>query len=143
MSASAIADALVTMLSAASVFGSGAVSKSSYKVLETVAASCAVVSPLRCETVPVTFGSPRERERNWTFRIQGFRKDTGDADAVLNGVYAIIDGVIDCVESDDTVQGTALATGDFVIEHTPGEALTVGGAAWVPVWIDVSVIERS
>jgi hypothetical protein len=141
MSASAIADALVTMLSATSAFGSGAVSKSSYKVLETSSASCAVVSPLSMTSIPTTFGSPRDRERLWTFRVQGFRKDTGDPDAVLSGVYAIIDAIVDCVEGDDTVQGTGEATGEFEMEHTPGEALIVGGAAWVPVFVDVGIKE--
>jgi len=141
MSASAIADGLVTMLSAASVFGSGNVAKNSYQILETSTGSCAVVQWTRLISNPMTFGDPRSRQRTWNFQIRCFVRDTGDPNAVLNRVWSATDGIIACLESDDTIQNTAQSLNSISGTRDPESAFTVGGATWLPFDIGIEVNE--
>ena len=140
MSASAIADGLVTLLSAASVFGAGNVSKNSYQVLETSTGSCVVVQWTRLTSRAMTFGNLRHRV--WNFQLRCFIRDTGDAGAVLNRVWTATDGILACLESDDTIQGTAKEIDDISGTRDPeGAFVTPGGGTWLPVEFNVAVVE--
>ena len=141
MSASAIADGFVTMLSAASCLGVGAVSKEDYGVIERVATCCLVIEGFRLESNVVAFGSPPDRERLWTFLMTGYSKDTGDGKAAMNRTYGIVDAVVAAVESDPTVQGTGEDAGVVAATREPGEAYIVGNVTFLPVHIDVEVKE--
>jgi hypothetical protein len=141
MSASAIADAIVTNLSAASVFGAGGVSKSSYRVLESMSGSCAVVSFADMMARPVTFGSPRKFDSDWTLEVTIFIKDTGDPSALLNKVFTATDGTLASLRSDDTLQGTSDGIVQISGGFEPGRAVETGGFTWLPVTFRVVVRE--
>lgn len=127
MSASAMVDAAVTMLSAASVFGSGMVGKENYSVLNIASGSCAVVNAIAMESRPSTFGNPRGRDHTYRLQIEGFCKDGGDEDAALARVLTMFDTVTNCLESDDTLLGSADTTGGLTIRFNPNRAVIIGG----------------
>ena len=128
MSASAIADALVTMYSAASAFGSRSVGKD-YAVLEAATASGLVIGWQNVTQSPQAYGSPRSTERLWTFALEAFAKDTG---ANVNPrTLAVVDTVLNVIKADDTLQGTVTEVISIVGARSPGEAFTVGGATWL------------
>ena len=141
MSASAMLDALVTLLSAASAFGSDMVTKATYDVLERASGSCAVLNVTGIHSRPDSFGNSRSRTRDWTFQIDAFAKDTGDPDALRSRLISIFDIVTGTLESDDTLQGTAEVTGDIDGNFSTATALEVGGALWLPAQFTITARE--
>lgn len=141
MSASAIADGLVTVLASASVLGSGAVSRNSYQVLESASDSAAVVSWLSLRSRPQAFGDPRARQREWTFQVELFTKDLGDPAAAMDRQLAAMDKVVQAIESDDTLQDTAEASGEVRISREVGTVRNYAGAAWLYASLEVDVSE--
>lgn len=139
MSASAIADGIITQLSATSALGSGAVD-TNYHVLERISAcAAAVVSWNRFEEHDITFGG--SGETMWTFSAEGFVKDTGDPDTATTGVQACADTIISAVRTDKTLQGTCEEVTAIRGSHTPGEYLVTGGATWLPIRVEIDVRE--
>ena len=128
--ASAIKDALITNLSAASVFGSANVS-TTYEVLEMTSACCCVVSWQGYENRAMTFGN--QRTEVWTFLLEAKVKDLGDPYQLTLNTFTVIDKLIATLKADDTLQGTAMGLGRVEANRTPGEAETVGGATWLPI----------
>jgi hypothetical protein len=141
MSASAIADGLLTNLSAASVFGSGNVSKNSYQILESSCCQAALIHWTRLISKPTTFGNPRDRERIWNFNIECFLRDTGDPIQLKTRIWSLTDTVIASLESDDTLQGTCDSLGEIAGTHDPKSGLDVGGARWLTMDFNVEVTE--
>ena len=140
MSGSAIADAIITMLSAASAMGASAVSKD-YKVLETTAGSCCVVNWLGMNEKMSAFGNPTAKEIVWTHIIHGFVKDEGDANAALQKVIGFPDTVVTTLRSDDTLQGTVEEVLAIRGKRDPELAIRAGGATWLPVFFEVDSLE--
>ena len=140
MSASAIADALVTMLSATSALGTGSVA-TNYSVLESSSGSCAVVGWTGFTSNPDTFGDPRERSCQWTMLIQGFVKDEGDPVATMNRVLATVDTIQAVINSDDTLQGTVEETLQLRGDRDPDTAVLTGGMTWLPLRVEVDCQE--
>lgn len=120
-------DAAVTMLSAASVFGSGMVGKENYSVLNMASGSCAVVNAIAMTSRPSTFGNPRGRDHTYRLQVECFSKDGGDEDAALTRVLSMIDTVTNCLEADDTLLGSADATGELTIRFNPNRVAVIGG----------------
>jgi hypothetical protein len=142
MSASSIADGLVTMLSAASVFGTGMVSKNSYQVLESSSGSCAVVQWTGLTSQRTTYGGAgANRNRTWNFQIRCFIRDTGQAPEMINHVWTATDLVLSTLESDETILGTADELGDINGSRDPETVFTVGGATWLPFTITAQILE--
>ena len=136
MSGSAIADGLITMLSAASAFGSDAVAKD-FSVLERSSGSCCVVSWRRFVSVPAAFGDPTAKDRQWTHTIMGFVKDLGDAKSTLGRVMKFGDVVLGVIEANDSLQGTVNSVDRVEGGRDLNAAVRVGGANWIPIFIDV------
>ncbi|MFA6016436.1 MAG: hypothetical protein WC742_15365 [Gallionellaceae bacterium] len=141
MSASAIADGIITNLSAASVFGTGRVSKTSYQILESSACQAAMVHWTRLRSTPSAFGNPRDRERTWNFNIECFLRDTGDPIQLKTRIWSLTDTVIASLESDDTLQGTCDSLSEIAGTHDPKSGLDVGGARWLTMDFNVEVTE--
>ena len=141
MSGSAIADALVTMLGAASAFGSTAVGKD-YKVLESSSGSCCVVTWRRFTSVESTYGGATH-DRQWTHTIQGFIKDQGDAVSLLGRVITFSDTILNVIEKDGTLQGTVNEVVRVDAARDLNAAVQAGGAFWVPIFVDVVSLEYS
>ena len=142
MSASAIADGLVTMLSAASVFGPGMVSKNSYQILETASGSCAVVQWTGLASHRTSMGGAgANRNRLWDFQIRCFIRDTGQPTAVMNRVWSATDLVLSTLESDESINGTAEELEDVTGTRDPETVFTVGGATWLPFTMTARILE--
>ncbi len=138
-SSSAIADALITMLSAASVFGTNMVTKNDYSVLEKAAGSCATITWTNLKSVAVAFGN--DRERSLTMRVDVFVRDTSNPIEVLNNVYTAGDVAVTCLEADDTLQGTVNMVDAIQATRNPDRFVQAGGVTWLPVEILVEVTE--
>jgi len=141
-SASSIADGLQTLLSAASVFGTGMVGKAEYRVLEQSSGSCAVIEFADVESRPTSFGNPRGREREWTYNIKCYLKDTGDPISVGAKSLTLTDTILLALESDDTIQGTVDAINRIHVSRELETALEVGGFAWLPFDIAIDLVEE-
>lgn len=140
MSASAIADGIVTMLTATSAFGTNGAA-THYRVLESQSASCCVVSWRGLRMIPHTFGDPPDTERIWTFLIETFSKDTGNPLDVLSRTKSCISAVADVMAGDDTIQGTAENMPEMRAEKLPRLGLVIGGATWIPMDVEVDIRE--
>jgi len=140
MSGSAIADAIITMLSATSSIGTDAVSKD-YAVLETTSGSCAVVNWLGMNEKPVAFGDPTDKDIVWTHLITGFVKDEGDINEMYQRVLDFPDIVVTTLRSDDTLQGTVENVIAIRGRRDPELAAIAGGARWLPVFFEVDSLE--
>lgn len=134
MSGSAITDALITMLGAASAFGSQNVAKD-YSVLERSSGCCCVVTWRRVVSAQVDFGD--DRDRQWTHTIQGFVKDLGDPISTMSRINAFSDTVLAVLENDDTLQGTVERIDVIEGNRDLNAAVTSGGMTWFPIYIDV------
>ena len=140
-SASAIADGLVTMFSAASLFGAGNVSKNSYQVLETSAGSCMVVQWVRYNSTPMTFGTPMAARKIWSFSLKCYVRDTGDPGATVNRVWRATDNVVACLAADDTILGLVDEIGAITATRDPELGYTVGGATWLPFEFTIETLQ--
>jgi hypothetical protein len=128
MSASAQVDALVTMLSAASVFGASMVEVETYSILNFASGSCAVISTIGLEDEPTEFDNGYTRW--WTHQIDCFSKDQGDPYATKARNLKMLDTVVSCLEADRTLLGTSDATGRITATHNPNYALVIDGLYW-------------
>jgi hypothetical protein len=142
VSASAIADGLVTLLSAASVFGSANVTKDSYQVLESSACACAVVQWSGFSSGRMTHGGAGgDRRRVWSFQVRCFIRDTGQPEALLRRTWIATDKFVSAIESDPTIQDTADDLGDITGYHDPERVYSVGGATWAPITFTAQITE--
>ena len=140
-SASGVCDALVTMLSAASVFGSGGAAWT-YDILEShTGSAAAVISFLSLDRRPVAYGNPTDKEGRWLFSVNLFIKDAGNAKTTLTRVSAAIDAVISCVDADDTLLSTVELVTGLRATRKPDEYIEAGGATWLPVEMQVEGLE--
>jgi hypothetical protein len=140
-SASAIGDALVTMFSAASQFGSGNVAKNSYKVLETSTGSCLTVQWVRYNYTPLAFGVPMTGRRTWSFSLKCWVRDTGNPTAAVDRVWKATDNIVACLTADDTLQGTVDLVNNINAFRDPELAITIGGATWLPFEFTLDAIQ--
>jgi hypothetical protein len=134
--ASAIKDAAITNLSAASVIGGEQVS-TNYSVMESTAACCAVVNVIGFVSNPMTFGN--NRRGTATLLIEAKLKDTGDPVSLMNNTHSFMDKIIASLESDDTLQGTVEGIERIEATRDPNIAETIGGATWLPIDITVEM----
>jgi hypothetical protein len=128
LSASAIADALVTMFQAASAFGPAGAGKD-YSVMETGSGSAVVISWQGIAHAPQTFGDPTLKENIWQFALQAYVKDTGSN--VNPRTLTLADIVISTIQNDDTLLGTVDQVIGLTGSRAPGEAYSVGGNTWL------------
>lgn len=138
--ASSIAQAFIDNLTATSALGACSV-KIDYTVLETVATCAMVVSWQSLLRVPTAFGT--NKDHTWSFLLQGYIKDTGDANAILRAKHNFIDTVITSLNSDDTLQGTVANIQEIRAATEPGETFAPPsiGQAWVPLVLEVDLLE--
>ena len=141
MSGSAMADALITMLSATSCFGASMVSKNSYQILEQASGSAAIVVWRNFTSVPTAFGNATAKDIVWTFEVTAFCKDTGDPQTLLNMTFAAVDVILNCLKADDTLQGTAENVVTIRGSRKPDEIVSAGGATWLPISVEVDAKE--
>lgn len=138
-SASPIADALVTILSAASVLGSQAVSKDDYQVLMS-ASVAAVVDWSNLIGQAMTWGSDLRYE--WNFRISVFIRDTGDPASVKRSVWTTGDKLVTAFRDNQTLLDTVQQITSISMERTPGMTFTLpNGDTWMPIDVNVRVVE--
>lgn len=136
--ASAIKDALITNLGAASVFGSNQVA-THYHVMEQTSACCCVIRWAGYNNEAMTFGNNRTAQ--WDFVAEIKLKDTGDPYSLMNNSFGLIDTVISSLKSDDTLQGQCKAIGAVSATRAePGTFDEAGGAMWLPIDVNIEVL---
>lgn len=135
--ASALKDALITNLSAASVFGAGQVAIT-YDVMESTSGCCCIVNWQELQSESMTFGN--NRREIWTFLLEAKVKDLGDPFQLTANTFAVIDKIVATFKTDDRLQGEAQGIGRLAANRVPGEAETIGGATWLPVDVLVEVL---
>ena len=143
MSASAITDGIVTMLSAASVFGSTGVSKNSFQVMESTSGSCCIVQVPGLQSGATTFGTNYGNMRLWDFILYTYVRDTGDAPAAMNRMLTMIDTVVACIEADQSLQGTCFELRNISMRRDPQRAESYAGATWLPAEWHLGVVEQT
>lgn len=135
--ASALKDALITNLSAASVFGPGQVANT-YDVMELTSGCCCIVNWQDYQNEAMTFGN--NRREAWTFLLEAKVKDQGDPFQLTENTFTVIDRIIATLKTDDTLQGEAKGIGQVAANRVPGEAETIGGMTWLPVDVLVEIL---
>lgn len=141
MSASAIADALVTTLSSASRFGPKSAALD-YGVLETTNASAVVISWVGLKAQQDQFGDKPDSGRLWTMLLDTFSKDTGNSKAVLSRTLACVDDVLGALSDDPTLQGTVNRITEIRGDRDIDRGYeTAGGGTWLRMAIEVDVEE--
>ena len=140
-SPSAIADALVTMFSAASMFGSGNVAKNSYKILETSTGSCLTVQWTRFTSTPMTFGVPMSGRETWSFSLKCWVRDTGNPFAAVDRVWQATNNIVACLAADDTLLGTVDFVSGINAARDPEMSISVGGATWLPFEFTLDAVQ--
>lgn len=137
-SASAIADGIVTLLSAASAFGQS-VSKNSYQILES-SGSAVIVQWSRINLLPNSLGGS-EDARVWDFSLRCFIRESGDLPGNLEKTWLATDKVINCIESDPTLQGTVNDTRSISARHEIESSYNIGGATWTVLSFNIECVE--
>jgi len=136
--ASGILDGIITNITATSVMGANSAC-TAYDVLESTSVCCGVVGWQAHLSAPITMGT--NKERKWTHVIELFIKDQSeDPTGTMNKVTQLIDKVVSSLESDDTVQGTVDTVMEIRAGRSIGEALSVGGATWLPSIIEIDTL---
>lgn len=134
--ASAINQAFLTNLSAASVFGEGQVSND-YGVMESTSACCCVVNPIGYLWEAMTFGNNRKNTWQWLLEVKV--KDQGDPGQLNRNAIAITDKVLLTLQSDDSLQDTVMGIGAVEMSQDLRELEEIQGHAWRPVNITVTL----
>lgn len=133
-----MADALVTVLGAASMFGSN-VSKNDFGVLDGTSSCACVVMPIGFKTEWQTFGG--SKDRTFEFRLEVYLIDTGDPQSLLDRMWFSQDSVIDCLEDFPTLLDTAQDALCKDGVHVRNAIVESGGAAYIPFDFTVQATE--
>jgi len=141
MSASAIADALVTMLNASSAIGIGTTKKTTYELLETTASAAAIVKWRSFNSNPSSFGAPCGRRNTWNFEIKCFIRDTNDPGSATTKVWILTDKILNCIADDNTLLGTCDMVNRVYGEYDPETLFNVNGATWITFSINCEAVE--
>jgi len=112
-----------------------------YGVLETANASGVIVSWATVEAVQGQFGDRVESDREWTFLLDTFSKDTGNVKSVLARTLACIDDVLGAIGDDPTLQGTVERVSAIRGRRNVDLAYEAGGFTWLRMPIEVDVVE--
>jgi hypothetical protein len=134
--ASAINEAWLTNLSAASVFGEGQVSND-YGVMESTSACCCIVNPVGYVWEAMTFGNNRRNAWQWLLEVKV--KDQGDSGQLNRNAIAITDKVLATLQSDDELQGTVREIGAVEMSRDPKVLEEIQGHVWQAVDITVTL----
>ena len=129
ISGSAIVDALLDMLSASTVFGTGGVTRGLYNVLETASACCAIVQTPRVSSAHENFGT---WTRTWTIPVDTFYAEEADASLTFDRLLTGQNAVLTCLEADESLLGTVDKIVEIEVSDTGGVAMEVGGRVWLP-----------
>lgn len=137
MSGSAIADGFVTVFTNASAFGAGNVGKN-YKALDTAGCNI-VVWPRYRETRPHAYGRGGPREKDYTFFLDMWLTDTGDAANDFNRWLSFEDLVELELQANETVNSTVDFMGDVRMERQRDVTYEYGGQQWYRTLCEVDV----
>ena len=143
MSASAITDAFITQLGAASAFGADV--SDVYRVLETTSGSCCVVNWSSVESELDAFGSGGTKSHTYVFSVESFIKIKEQPSTAAPRVGATLDTVLSCLYNDMTIQGTVEQINNITSSRQlpPEGLLEVGGHLWHRMITEVEVEEFS
>lgn len=133
MSASAITDAVLTMIRASSFLGTAGAGKD-YGVLETSSGSCAVVETQGLEQAEQVFAD-RLHQADWSISVRLYSKMTGDPTGdtgMPKRTACMLDLLAGTIRADPELQGTVNRVTRLAIERElPPEGFVIaGGQTW-------------
>jgi hypothetical protein len=140
--ASAVMDALETMVGATSFMGATNVGRD-YNVLESVSGSAAVIEPFGLEQYETDFD--HDHQSDWGISIRFFSKDTGDPAGIGARTACMMDLVAGTIRANPELQGTVNRSRLTLERDLPPDGFVVaGGATWqecaarlvVEIWPD-------
>lgn len=134
--ASAINQAFLDNLSAASVFGSGQVSND-YGVMESTSACCCIVNPVGYTWEAMTFGNNRRNTWQWLLEVKV--KDQSDPGQLNRNAIAITDKVLGTLQSDDDLQETIKGIGAVEMSQDLKILEEVSGFVWRNIDVTVTL----
>lgn len=117
------------------------VSACDYAILETSAATCAiVVQPLTSTARPLAFGT---QEYAWGFRLECYVKDTGRVPDTLTRVYDIHDAVAAAIMTGACLHNDAGRDARVTsFSRPPDSFVEFNGHDYLPVYISVTVTDE-
>lgn len=131
ISASAVRDGLVSVLSGSAYFGQNTVD-TDYKILETSSACCVVVSWAGYEGNPITMGAGQGGVHIFLLELR--LKEMDAPTAIMDRTVESVDKILNALRSDDTLNGTAKGIESLEGTREPGVAfVSPGGNAWLPI----------
>jgi len=139
-SSSALMDATVTVLTAASEFSANEVSANDYNILTSAPWACAIVVRFRgFDTEPLTYGLPRGKSVVTLIDIEGYVRDQGDTVTVLSNITKLSDDIFNVLHQAEGLSGSAKKTLTTRGRVPTGIAVEdMGGFQWLPVVINLS-----
>ncbi len=131
VSASAVRDGLVDVLSGSAYFGQNTVD-TDYAILEKSSACCVVVSWAGYEGTPITMGAAQGGVHIFLLELRLKEKDAPTK--ILDRQVEAVDKILDALRSDSTLNGTAKGVESLEGSREPGTAyVTPGGNTWLPI----------
>jgi hypothetical protein len=131
VSASAVRDGLVSVLSGSAYFGQNTVD-TDYKILETSNACCIVVSWAGYEGNPISMGAGQGGVHIFLLELR--LKEVDSPTLIMDRTVGAVDKMLDALKSDDTLNGTAKGVESLEGSREPGVAfVSPGGNTWLPV----------
>ena len=140
MSASAIADGIITIFTAASPFGAQHVTKNNYALMETSACAI-VVQSIRNQTAPYAYGRNGQWKDSRTFFLDCWLKETGNPQSDLNNLLTFQDDVEYVLRNNDTLNDTARGISEIRMERDPEAVWVYGGQQWFRLFCEVDCWE--
>lgn len=131
VSASAVRDGLVSVLSGSAYFGQNTVD-TDYKILETSNACCIVVSWTGYEGTPITMGAGQGGVHIFLLELR--LKEVDSPTSIMDRTVDGVDKILNALKSDDTLNSTAKGVESLEASREPGTAfVSPGGNTWLPI----------
>jgi len=139
-SSSALIDATVAVLTAASEFSNNEVSSNDYNVLTTAPGACAIVVRFRgFDSEPLTYGLPRGKSVVTIMDVEGYIRDNGDPVGMLANTIKLSDDILNVLHQAEGLSGSAKKSMVTRGRVPAGVAVEdMGGFQWLPVLINLS-----
>lgn len=136
-SPSTVLHGLLATLRSSSAFDTTNTTDSDYGILGRTTACAVVVRWRGLAQEPLTFGAPRQKLMSYYFDVELYVAARGDTTRTLCNQLEAGWEVIQAVNADDTLSGTAKAAKLVDAEAPRGLAFDAGGRTWLPMYMRI------
>ena len=136
MTSACMVNKTVNILNSAS-FLSASQASTDYYIMER-SGCCAVVGMSEINWIPESFGNnPMPGGKQTTLIVESFLRDHNDPTAIMADNTAFIEEIVDTIAADTTLDGSIDVIREITARRNAGEAVSMGGAVWLPAYITV------